>query len=267
MKKGSVLKKVICWLTLLGCLLAAACGGQEAPTPAPVVEPTQEATAETVSEPVDTADVLTAEHPAVAGIAEACAVEATVSAELCAQLRTLHRWGALPFDIDFSIVKAQCLDRSETSAHFDMGIQAPDGRAYSFQWSVINGHGVLVSIFGPVGDDEERLFYAGEYTEQKYHHTGLDEASLLAENAEQLQAAYGLDLWAASSVLNQLNALEDGLSTPDAPFSYAPFDTVTVLEQTSQGLRIRISPLFSGVPDADFLLNTVGIVPVIEPVN
>lgn len=263
MKKRSILRSTLCLLTLLGCLLATACGGQEAAAPAPTEELASEAAVET-ADPVVT---LTADHPAVAGIVEACAVETAASAELCAQIRTLHRCGALPFDLSFSIIKTECVAHSETSAHFDMDIQAADGRAYSVQWFAADEHGYLASVYGPVGDDAQRLFYAGAYTAQKFHHTGLDEASLLEDNADQLHAVCGLDPWAATSVLNQLNALEDGLSTPDVPFPYAPFDAVTVLEQTPQGLLVRISSLFSDVPDAVFLLNTAGIVPVIEPVN
>ena len=52
MKKKSILRNMLCWLTLLGCFLSAACGGQEAAASAPTEEPTPEATAEPADAPV-----------------------------------------------------------------------------------------------------------------------------------------------------------------------------------------------------------------------
>ena len=211
-------------------------------------------------------DALTADHPAVVQVAEACGVDATISAELCAQLRTLHKHGALPFDLNFSILKVTA-HGDETVSCFDLDIQAADGGKYLIYWfeRLPDGHAYIADIY--TENEEERLFYAGKFTAQKYHLTGLDETTFRAENTEKLETICGLDPWAALSVWNQLNVLEDELSTADSFFSYVPFDTVTLLEQTPQGSLIRIVSWFTDVPDAVFFIDTSGIVPVIEPIE
>lgn len=219
-----------------------------------------------VQEQTEQADSLTADHPAVAQVAEACGVDATISAELCAQLRTLHKHGALPFDLNFSILKVTA-HGDETVSCFDLDIQAADGGKYLIYWfeRLPDGHAYIADIY--TENEEERLFYAGKFTAQKYHLTGLDETTFRAENTEQLETICGLDPWAALSVWNQLNALEDGLNTSDSYFTYTPFDTVTLLERMPHGCRIRIVSWFADVPDADFVIDTSGVAPVIEPMT